>query len=165
MTPIARVTLNDVEIGSVPAETYYGILAAGRRNVRLYLAQAWNLLGCAWRLLLRTLMLQPVVWFTIAAAFVMAQDGSAELVVEYARTAEAAELIADMANLGGKVFVLTLSFTLIFSVALGRPFGFENVFHGALIDQLRLLLEVPTTGGYMTVEVIESQSTDGVSRT
>lgn len=64
---IARVFVNDVEIGSLPADQYQHILDAARRNRRLYASQTLNIALTLFRLTTKILRSIPFLLFFIAA--------------------------------------------------------------------------------------------------
>ena len=151
-TSIARVTLNGVEVGSLPAETYYTLIAEVRGDSRLYVAQTLNLLGCVWRLAWRTVLVLPATWFTLLAAVVVLSPTEAAALVVVIREATPEILVYGVARFLTWTFCFTAIGLTIKSVLFGRvPFGYVNQFDQVISDRVRQCLEVPAEGDISVV--------------
>ncbi|WP_051050701.1 hypothetical protein [Metapseudomonas furukawaii] len=151
---IARIHVNGVEVGSIPADTYHAMVQNVRRNRRLYLA---------WTIAATKACLRPVVRFYCALPSIVV---GVLLLAAAAWPAAFTALVADLQAADPQTITAGLRHALAFIcavfivgfpiLALMRPglVRFESPFDKALSRQIRRLLEVPTEGT-MRVEIIE----------
>ncbi|WP_058048815.1 hypothetical protein [Janthinobacterium sp. Ant5-2-1] len=151
---VCRVYVNQVEVGALPEQDYRSPVAEAQREVknerRLYLAQAFNLIGCSYRVAKLTVFLLPLqLFFSVVAGLLFAPSMMAEL-LEAMRHASATEVIAAMRTLV-QIWVIITIF-LLFTVAMfsGNWFGYINQFTKAVGERIslriRAILEVAADG-------------------
>lgn len=151
---IARVHINGIEVGSLPADTYNALVKSVRRDRRLYLA--WSI--AAAKACLRPLgsfycsLPSVVVGICLLAAVVWPEAFTA-----FVTDLRAADPTAITEGLRRVLWLFCITFTVTFPMlALLKPglIRFESPFERALSRKIRRLLEVPTEGALM-VEIIE----------
>ncbi|MBU9439112.1 hypothetical protein KTE91_28945 [Burkholderia multivorans] len=143
---IARVYVNDVEVGALPADQYNRIVKDVRADRRLYVAQAMNYIGFVWRFVAHSLRFVPIFWF---AALVVAEILGPSIVTDLiaamrqATPTEVNHGICWMLGAGMIFSMLTVSFCMF---AGAYPSGLVDEFEAKISRQIRSLLEVPAEG-------------------
>lgn len=149
---IARVYLNDVEIGSMPIAQYKTIVADVKTDYRLYILQAWVVLkgavnitfSCFHGVAMSSLLLLSllVVFFPedLIASITELKNYSLVDIVETSRT----------------VFIYLWIFTsllmpLLLAFSSKPVYGIYNCFNNKINYEIRRLLEVPTEGNLNVV--------------
>jgi hypothetical protein len=154
-TEIARIYVNNIEVGSLPAYVYRKIVGEVRRDKRLYFAQAMNWIWVAIQIALSMLQYAPftLVVFCIFGLSV-GYDAMVDL-VKISRTAPPEEVVRFMVT----VFASAIAFNaIVLGFGLGSGslrLGYTNHFDNTINRRVRMLLEVPAEGD-LTV-LIQSQ--------
>jgi hypothetical protein len=154
---IARVYVNQVEVGSLPADQYRRIVDEVRSEVngdlRLYLAQAFNLARCVARFVIFILEFVPFFCFLTLTLLALATPNALTSLLAAISQATPAEMTQGirMALLvlgGGSTFAF-----LLVSLIAGHGFGYINQFSsniGTRISlRIREILKVPADGDMM----------------
>ena len=152
MSKIARVYLNDVEVGSLPAVQYQRIVKDAKRDWRLYVLQWLNIIGFSLRCAVMCLRLTPWVWFYLSIiALIFAPEELSQVITEYGQATplEVTRAYAKMVVFGASISAVCLS--IIVAIGKSHVYGYVNKFDEAIKNELRRLLEVPTEGEMMVV--------------
>ncbi|WP_190284465.1 MULTISPECIES: hypothetical protein [Aeromonas] len=148
---VARVYLNGIEIGSLPVVHHKAMLARARRDLRLYLAQAINVVRIGGCMLLALFVFVPAVWLagiTLCLLMEPAEAGSVVqqvLVVLQQPSAEKAGLFIQGA-LQVSLFLAAFLVGASYLMSQGRLYGYRDVFKEAVHYQLRQEMEAPAQG-------------------
>lgn len=151
---IARIHVNGIEVGTLPATTYDEIYKSVHKDPRLYLAWVFEAVLATLRPLVKfysalpsvvvgALLLCAAVWPEVFTAF-----------ITDLKAADPATITAGLRNvLGVFCTVFTVSFPVL---AVFKPglVEFESPFAKRLSRIIRGLLEVPTEGR-LTVEIVD----------
>lgn len=157
-TEIARIYVNNIEVGALPASQYESIVSDARNDRRIYLRQVLNVLGVLFRFLVTSFEYIPQAWFGMLVAIVIGDSISpgfgAGLITEIEKLFKVGQVglldAVRMALFWGYTFALTGS---LFAMAFGRmTFGAVNEFDSSINRRIREILEVPSEG-QMTVVV------------
>ena len=148
---IARVFVNNVEVGSLPIETYRNVVSQVKRSHLIYLRQAWNCVEVLVRLVFNfvktvpSLALLMLVWlaFFEPQAFDEMATLSPREWAAWVRGSCNVFFIAYLFILGSQ-FLLT-----------SRVLGFINIIDAEINSRLRTLLEVPAEGEMRVVEIAD----------
>ena len=151
---VARVYVNQVEVGSLPMDQYRRIVDDVNAEVhgdrRLYLAQAFNLVKCAYRVVTLILKLALILFLLVLISGTLVAPDEITWLVAAMRNATPAEVthgmrVALFVYSGLSAFLVLLAATFI-----GHRFGYVNQFKdssGARINlRIREILEVPADG-------------------
>lgn len=136
------VSINGVEVGKIPSDTFAEIRSDVRSDWRVYVDQVGNLIGCCVRFLLGFLRELPIVlfWSWVFAYFFRPEWFSEVMRAEFPQT-----YTPDFSG-----FLSSLLFLVILVVGLklilGRSFGFSNKFREETGNRVRQFLKVPVKG-------------------
>lgn len=156
-TSIARVWVNDIEVGSLPLATYKDVQASLKREKRLYFAFAWEFLCALFRAFFALFRNVPWVTFALFMAMAVFDPASFTGLIADLRTADPESVTKGVRVLLQTSFLITFLCIFMAVLTAGRKFGFKNPFEAALSRRIRSLLEVPTDGELM-IMVIEEQN-------
>lgn len=155
---IARVFVNEIEVGALPADQYNKIVKTVRTDRRLYVAQALNYFNVAWRFLVLTLRFVPVLWFIMLVLAEIIQPSSVTDFIASMRQATPAEVNHAICWALGAGWIFSMV-VVTFCMGLGvYPTGVVDEFDGKINRHIRSLLEVPAEGT-MTV-IVTSDATN-----
>jgi hypothetical protein len=153
MTAIARVFVNNIEVGSLPAAEYDRLSSAAYGDQRLWAATFLSLLGAVWRILGRTVAAMPAVLLASAATMALVVPGPTAELVHALRALPPEQLFAGFLRVLSMVGTLGLVVVPMLDALRGRnPGDFVNPFDAAVANQIRQRLEVPSDGA-LRVEV------------
>ncbi|WP_148709737.1 hypothetical protein, partial [Pseudomonas syringae group genomosp. 3] len=107
---IARIHVNGVEVGSLPAEVYNSMVSTARQDRRLYLAYAFRGVGLIVRLLARSIVAVPGFLLLAFSFLVLVDPASTTDLITSLRAATPEEIAA--------YFKATLVFTWVWTVVL-----------------------------------------------
>lgn len=152
--PVFRVYVNQVEVGALPEQEYRAIVAAATHTVkddrRLYLAQAFNLVGCIYRLAKGVALLMPLLLFFAGVAGVLAAPGVMADTLTALRQATPTEVIDAMRIIVGVFGGMTIVSLALAACFTGHGFGYINQFKSAISERIslriRAILEVAADG-------------------
>lgn len=155
-SPIARVYVNDVEVGSLPADTYKNIVKTVRSTPYLYLSFFKSLS----LLIIRKLFIciQAIPFILIGFLFVMLiihPESIATLIEEF-RVVEPNKLTQELRDLVGTAATLAIFILPLSAMLFPQNWYFYNPFEHEISLRIRRLLEVPTEGK-VVVEIIDSK--------
>jgi len=153
---IARVFVNDVEVGSLPLGTYKAILSATKKDWRLYIAQALNFLGICSSVFLRTLMVIPAMLSVVLVISIFCFPSLLIENIAYLKGMPISDLFS-----GLRTFFWRFWFICYFGVlpiTMFIPYfrngvGFKNHFGAKIGREIRQLLEVPSEGDIKVIYV------------
>lgn len=156
---VFRVFVNQVDVGALPEQDYRAILSEAKREVkgdiRLYLAQALNLIGCLFRATKLFVQFMPVTMFLGGALALFAAPDEVEMLIAAIRAATPAE-VTNCLRMMLLWTALGVTIILLAAVIAGYGFGYIDQFQSAIGERVNLrirrLLEVPADGE-MTVHV------------
>lgn len=164
MEAIARVYVNNIEVGTIPASQYEKIRQRVRGDWRLYLLQGFNTIKVLIRFSLVAFNQIPWLWFlltTIGVVFLSDSDWQATI------NAIKAMSLGDLTSYGRKALVYSWVFNMLaLLLAMGfhgsaSRYGFVSHFDDAVSHDLRHILEVPTEGDVMVSVTNEDITHDG----
>lgn len=148
---VAKVYLNGIEIGCLPVAQHKALLAAARRNYRLYLKQAGNMLRVALNLLTRVFTFVPVVWVFALLMTLLADPTKVGHDLQ--------QIMSDLQQATPAEVGITLRWVLLVSMVISlvtvvadflmgdaRRYGYRDVFEDEVAYQLRQELEAPAHG-------------------
>lgn len=154
---IARVWVNDIEVGSLPLATYKAVQASVKRQKRLYFAFAWEFLCALFRAFVAIFRNVPWVALALFMALAVFDPASFTGLIADLRTADPESITKGVRALLQTSFLITFLCIFMAVVTAGRKFGFKNPFDAALSRRIRSLLEVPTDGE-LTIMVFDEQN-------
>jgi hypothetical protein len=159
-TAIARVYVNDIEVGALPADLYKKIVKDVYADRRLYVHQAANYLWAAFRLVANSFQIIPYVYLI---ALFLAEVLSPSIVSTFigvmrqATPAEMNNYIWEMLGVG----LLFSMLVLLFSMTLSKyPSGITDKFAVQINHRIRSLLEVPSEGALRVIFVSGDDSNE-----
>ncbi len=161
MSKIARIFVNRIEVGTVPADLYEKIVKQAKRDWKLYVSQGFNLVAVAFRFFVDTLRLTPWLWFiTSAGLAVLAPDILGDVFAALSKATP-----AELANEYRKAVMygpLGVSAMLLAGMAggFGSKYGFVDRFGEVVGERLRALLEVPAEGS-IDVFIVDDEAKAG----
>lgn len=150
---IARVYVNDVDIGSLPADQYKNIVIEIRRDRRLWVAQILNLLAVAFRFVAMLMKVLPFFLFYVTLLGVLFAPESISEIMVYIQSATPDEIVQRMRQVIVASLFLSFLIMLISSIVSGYRYGYANQFDKDINKRIRNILEVPTEGD-MRVSII-----------
>ncbi|MGL0788774.1 hypothetical protein [Xanthomonas translucens] len=165
---IARVSINGIDVGSLPADQYRRIVAESRRDWRLWVAQSLAWAAVILRLVSLVLQVMAVCWLLfIPLLALLAPADLTAMIATLAKTppAEITKGIRTLLTFFIGLGVLAMFMAPIFTPSLVQPL--VNHFDRAISRRIRELLEVPTEGDIrvmlttITVTPAEPTSTQG----
>jgi len=152
-TAIARVYVNDIEVGALPADKYKKIVREVRADRRLYVIQAANYLWAAWHFVAHSLRFVPVFWFIALIVAEVLGPSEVTAFIGAMRQATPAEVNNGICWMLGAGLLFSMLF-VFFCMFVGKyPSGITDEFGGKINRQIRSLLEVPAEG---TMKVVVS---------
>lgn len=143
---IARVYVNDVEVGSIPASHYLMISDSVRSDRNVHLIQVRNICVTAWRLVMESVCQVPwVVAVIFMAGAVANPEAIVALIGEFQNRTpvEIAKAIQKLSIIG---FVLALVSSGIYFALTGRDIKYRNAYDDEINRKVCAELEVPTEG-------------------
>jgi|GEM_PF-1828292 len=160
MSSVARVYLNDVEVGSLPATDYRSIVANTKKDWKLYFLQVLILMKAVLNIIAFGFRAIPAF---LLLAIVLGVVFFPEQVTENLEALSKftiGEIVEGAQNLFVSIWIITSILTPAFLMTW-RPnsFGFYDVFDDKVNQEIRKILEVPTTGNLTVVcyELINEQ--------
>ena len=158
MTAIAKIYVNNIEVGSVPADLYLQILNRVRNDYRIKLKQALNIVGTALSIMSAAVNLIPTL--CIVSVLMIG-------VIDPLALIETAKNLATVTPTGLRQAIVKLLYgcgtiALIyigaFAALSGKfsRYGYRDFQEEEINYRLRHLLEVPAEGG-MKVCVVEDK--------
>lgn len=159
MTSIARVYVNHIEVGALPAAQYHAFVQQVRRDWRLHICQGLNVVGAIVRFLLTALRLVPYLWFLLATALILWQPDSITEFITALPNFTPSQLSEGFRRiLAWSIFFTACSsmfrITLIGQFSGFKEYGYVNVIDREVSHRIREVLEVPAEG-YMRVEIVD----------
>ncbi|WP_429359308.1 hypothetical protein [Paraburkholderia sp. GAS32] len=148
---VARVYVNKIEVGTLPADVYNKIVKDVRADRRLYLGQAWNYICVAYAFLARSILQVPVFWFVaLLMCEVLGPSNVTDFItaMRQATPAEVNHAICWMLGAGSLVSMIVVAFCMYLGA---YPSGVVDEFDRKINHQVRSLLEVPAQGDMMVV--------------
>ncbi|MDZ5605334.1 hypothetical protein SJI00_21395 [Pseudomonas sp. RP23018S] len=148
---IARVHVNGIEVGSLPAKTYHAIVRSVRKDRRLYLAWGFAAAGSVLRTLIKfyiSVLSVLLGFFLLLALF---SPDSFTSVLIYMRAADPAAFTEGLRKLLGCIGLVFTLMAPTIAILFPRYFPFQSPFDDALSRKIRSLLEVPTEGSLRIV--------------
>ncbi|VVE18395.1 MULTISPECIES: hypothetical protein [Pandoraea] len=154
---IARVYVNDIEVGALPADQYDKIVNTVRANRRIYVVQAVNYCSVLWRFLTSSLRRVPILWFVMLVAAEVFAPSSVTNVIAVLRQATPALLNQQLCSLIWTGWLFSMVIHAVYIAFFSYPMGYVNEFEARISRHIRSLLEVPAEG---TMMVIVSSAAD-----
>lgn len=155
---IARIFINEIEVGSMPRDQYLEIVAEAKKTPGRfleYIKQFAKLLG---RIAVRSARLLPYVIFLIAGILAVSSPELLATQVEYTLSLTGRDLGVELRF--WLVFFFLINFAILSgAVALRRlDLGYTNPVDQAIYRRIRSIMEVPAHGSMTVVELEEKAS-------
>ena len=153
---IARIHVNDIEVGTLPADKYHQIVKSVRHTRRLYLSWAVSATALVLRKFTQFVCAMPAI--AVGASFILLMvlpDTVTQLIADM-RTSTPEEIthfLRRVIHLISVLAIVVFPASVIFSP---RSWLFQSPFDKEISQQIRQLLEVPTEGD-LRVEIIEQR--------
>lgn len=147
---IARIFMNDIEVGSIPMPLYKEISKRCRKSKFNKIAQGVNIVHASYKIFVKLInFFSSCLIFSMLALLVLAPEEAKQLVVFF-RTAPSEDVVFFVSALF-KVF----SFLFVVLIGINLPyvfskFGFKNLTKDSIHWEIRHHLQIPEEG-YMTV--------------
>jgi hypothetical protein len=150
MSGIARLFVNDVEVGSLPEEQYLSILGQVKSEHRHYLMAVLRLLWSGWSAIMVALGCFSPLLITIVALLVWGAPNESAEFIDSVQKATPLQIVELLKILLTAFFMLSLVVlgTMIF---VGYNFGYISPWKDARNKRLRRVMEVPTKGDFVVV--------------
>lgn len=148
-TNIARVSVNNVEVGSIPTQQLLALKKEAKRDWKLYLNQTLNYLYTSYSIVINIIQNIPKIWFAVALLLAIFDSNSITNIIALIQSNNADQnkdffiyLLNRSALLSTMVFIISFSF----SGGSLEKYGFENKFERYVARKLMKILEVPALG-------------------
>jgi len=149
---IARVYVNNVEVGSLPVEQYQAIVQQARADKRLYVGQALSALNVLYRFLVKALFMVPVFYFVVLLVLEVGSPSDMTDFITAMQQATPAEVNHTIRMMLGWGFMFS-AICVFFAWGLGGfSTGYVDPFDVKIAGRIRSLLEVPAEGA-LRVEI------------
>lgn len=151
MNAIARIFVNQIEVGSLPASQYRYIAKQARRDWRLWVGQLFNLFTVFAQFLAAAIRIIPFVWFiAFVGLTIFSPKDTINLfaslpIITPEKLSEDFQLLLRVSLI---LSILYLGVEGILTAASEKPgkFGYVNMFDDAIAQEIREVLEVPAKG-------------------
>ncbi|MGY6257273.1 hypothetical protein ACXIVK_27830 [Paraburkholderia caledonica] len=148
---IARVYVNDIEVGTLPADQYNKIVKMVRADRRLYVAQAMNYFKVLLRCLFLTIRYVPTALFFALFLFEITSPSSVTDVIVGMRQSTPEAVNHGVCWLLGTGWIVSMLFVVVGMFDGVFPTGAVDQFDRKISHHIRSLLEVPAQGKMMVV--------------
>lgn len=148
---VARVYVNEIEVGALPANLYKKIVEDVRRDKRLLFAQAMNYCHVLYLFFRKTVVLWPIALCVAVALCEMFGPSNVVDIIAAMRTATPAEAnhaICTFLAIGWATSVIFEAFCRVLS---NRHSGLVDCFDEAISRRVRSLLEEPAEGRLLVI--------------
>lgn len=146
--------VNGVTAGQISDATYASIRRDALLDYRNYLAQLWNYLHVALRIVNDFLVVIPAFLFWVAVAYMVFAPGDfaqAVLAIQKITPGMVAASASAVYQMLASLFIIFIGVLLV----VGRPFGFINRFDEAVSNGVRRAVSCSTTGDVFLVRFEE----------
>ena len=150
---IARVYVNDVEVGSLPLQQYKNIVRSTWRDNRLYLWQVLNLAWVCWEATRLYLTVATVIACSLVFLGAVFFTNNVIETFDLFKAMQTSDQVLVVKRILLIYFQIT-SITIVLGVIWGiktHQLGFKNYFGDKISDEIRHLLEVPTEGRFKII--------------
>lgn len=160
MTSIARIYVNQVEVGALPASQYHSVVKQIRSDGRLYVLQGFNFVEVLIRFLLATFRLVPSMWFLVAVILaIWAPEAITEFVASFQKFSPSEVSQGFQRMLLWSVLFNGVALMAHVGFAAGfQPYGYINMIDRAVSRRIREVLEVPAEGELMVTVIDDGKS-------
>lgn len=155
---IARVHVNGIEVGTLPADTYNAIVKNVRQTRRLYLAWALAAAGLVLRKVFQFIRAMPGVLIGLLFILLMVSPENFTQLLANVRAAEPDEITKSLRGFFHLIATAAIVFLPTTAIFAPRSWQFQSPFDSEISRQIRRLLEVPSEGDLL-VEIIEQPGT------
>lgn len=148
---VARVFVNQIEVGTLPAEQYYALVKAARRSRRIWIAQGLNLVATMLRIGVAMLRMVPFAWFVmVVVALGVAPDDLAAVInsVKVGSAEEVVGVLRQAVVIGATLTGVAITGSMAFG---GHTYGYVSRFDEFVGQRLRELMEVPAEGDVFVI--------------
>ncbi len=159
MNSIARIYVNNIEVGTLMTSQYQDIRKQAFEDWRLYVLQSLNIIGVLLHLCIQVIRGIPMLWFLGAVLFELTAPAEAASVLKQLLQLQPTAQAHYLGQLLWETGLMSLCLVVLPSVlgALRVP-GYLNVFDLAINRKIREILEVPAEGT-MNVLVLSAEGT------
>lgn len=143
---IARIYVNDIEVGSLPSHVYRKIVTEAKRDKRLYFAQAMNFILVVLQL---TASVFKYIPFTLILFLLLGFIAGPDILVELVRASRTASPEYVVGFIGRTLLSAACFNLTVLTAGMGfgsLRFGYVNHFDAAISRRVKSLLEVPADG-------------------
>lgn len=143
---VARVFVNEVEVGALPAEQYRQIVKDVRRDKRLILAQSLNYGHVAYMFFAKTVLRWPVTLLACVALLEVSTPATVVDMITMIRAATPTEANGAMGLILGWSWVVSCLFEAGCRLVWNRHSGLIDCFDESVNFRIRSLLQEPVEG-------------------
>lgn len=162
MAGVAHVYVNDIEVGSLPAEQYENIVKQSKRNVWLYVKQIVNLARVTWGLAIYALKSVPwIIFFLFVLASVFVPNDLAQCIdnIKNSNSLELVQVFKSGFSMVYMIICILCGCTIGISDRFGL-LGYKSYFDEAISLQIRQILEVPADGRIEVITMKDATHTE-----
>lgn len=146
LNAVAKVYVNNVGVGALPADQYKSIVSDVRRDRRIVVAQVLNIFAVVLRFFERVLKVMPVFLFYMVCIFILFSPESIAVTLVEIQKAAPNEIVRGLRTLILVSLLLTTLILFIIPMFSSYRFGYANQFDNEINKRIRRILEVPTEG-------------------
>lgn len=149
---VARIYVNDIEVGTLPADQYEYIVKQVKAEKRLYLLWLGGMLKLILRPVLRYISWIPGIIAGMFLVMAVLQPGDLALIIDEIRAADSMAIVEGLRMLVTFTIPVGIFYGIV-RVIFGDPDRLPDPFGDEISRYIRSELEVPTEGR-MTVELV-----------
>lgn len=155
---VARVYVNDVGVGALPADQYKTIVDEIGRDRKIYLAQALNFYGVILRGFSMLLKIVPfMLFYILCIGILFSPESISAIVLAEIQRANIDECVQTIRQIIIASIVLSIVVLICASLLSNYRYGYVNQFDNEINKRIRDLLEVPAAG-HMRVTIVDGDS-------
>lgn len=151
---VAKVYVNNVGVGALPANQYKTIVNEIRRDRRLFVAQLLNFLAVVFRFMVINLKVLPFFLFYLMCTGVLFSPESISTILTEIQKATPDEIVLGIRQAILVSLLLTIFTLFVASLFSNYRYGYVNQFDKGINKRIRNILEVPTEGD-MSVIIVD----------
>lgn len=160
-TLIAKVYVNNIEVGSLPIDQVRKIEKAVEKDWKLHVSQAFNHIWILSNFTLKAFIVIPTIWFAVLLLTALFNPSDITNILTALQSTSPEELTKPITSLLFMSFFLALFINTIVCVCRGFTyFGYENKFKSAFNHAIKDILEVPDKGEVLIINMPVSHKHD-----
>lgn len=143
---VAKVYLNNVQVGSIPLEHYEKIKKFAYKDKKNYILQIFNIVKFLASLTIKAIQVLPFFWLLILFYCILFDQHALTQFISFLKEnspERIAVFIKDIVSVG---LIFGVIYVLLETVLLMNSFGYENAFQSSIERSVLQLLEIPERG-------------------